>query len=51
MRLLQWFSGLKNPLACRRHRRLRFDPWVGKIPLKEGDPLEGEMATLSSILA
>ena len=30
---------------CRRCKRLRFDPWVGKIPL------EKEMATHSSILA
>ena len=34
-------------LACRsrRHKRHRFDPWVGKIPLEEG------MASHSSILA
>ena len=33
--------------ACqrRRHKRRRFDPWIGKIPLEEG------MATHSSILA
>ena len=30
---------------CRRHKRLEFDHWAGKIPLKEG------MATHSSILA
>ena len=22
----------KEPPACRRHKRCRFDPWVGKIP-------------------
>ena len=37
---------LKEPTCqCRRHKRCRFDPWVGKIPL------EKEMATHSSILA
>ena len=30
---------------CRRHKRFRFDPWVGKTPL------EKEMATHTSILA
>ena len=35
---------VKNPL-CRRPKRCRFDPWVGKTPLEEG------MATHSSILA
>ena len=36
----------KEP-ACqnRRHKRLGFDPWVGKIPRRRG------MATHSSILA
>ena len=37
---------VKNPLAnAVRHKRLGFDPWIGKIPLEEG------MATHSSILA
>ena len=37
---------LKEPTCqCRRHKRCRFDPWVGKIPLEKG------MATHSSILA
>ena len=38
-------SGKAPPCQCRRQKRLRFDPWVGKIPL------EKEMATYSSILA
>ena len=39
-------AGGKEPVCqCRRHKRLGFDPWVGKIPLEEG------MATHSSILA
>ena len=36
---------VKNSCQCRRHKRNRFDLWVGKIPLEE------EMATHSSILA
>ena len=32
-------------------RRLRFDSWVRKILLGQENPLEKEMATLSSILA
>ena len=52
-RVLEWdaiaFSpggagGKKSPCQCRRRKRLRFDPWVGKIPWKR-------MATHSSILA
>ena len=36
----------KEPASqCRRHKRRRFDAWMGK------DPLEKEMATHSSILA
>ena len=38
-------SGKAQPCQCRRRKRLRFDPWVGKIPL------EKEMAIHSSILA
>jgi len=37
--------GKESACQCRRCKRHRFDPWVGKIPL------EKEMATLSSILA
>ena len=37
-------SGKEPACQCRRHKRLGFDPWVGKIP-KDG------MATYSSILA
>ena len=25
-------SGKESACQCRRHERLRFDPWVGKIP-------------------
>ena len=39
------FSGKEPACQCRRHKRLRFDPWVRKIPLEVG------MATHSSILA
>ena len=42
MGLLRGLSGKGSACQC---RRLRFDPWVGKIPLEE------EMATHSSILA
>ena len=38
-------SGKEPVCQCRRHKRLRFDPWVGKSPLEES------MATHSSILA
>ena len=31
-RLPQWFKRQKLSLQCRRHRTLRFNPWVGKIP-------------------
>ena len=39
-RALQGFpggaNGSKEPVCkCRRHRRLRFDPWVGKIPWRK----------------
>ena len=41
---------------CRRHKRCGFDPWVRKIPWREGratqeDPLEEGRATHSSIPA
>ena len=29
-------SGRELTCQCRRHKRLRFNPWVGKIPLEEG---------------
>ena len=38
-------SGKEFACQCKRHKRLGFDPWVGKIPLEEG------MATHCSILA
>ena len=37
-------SGKQAARQCRRHRRLRCDPWVGKVP-------GGGHATHSSILA
>ena len=27
----RWLSGKESTIPCRRCRRLRFDPWVGKI--------------------
>ena len=43
--LPRWLSGKESTCQCRRHRRYRFNPWVGKIPLQE------EMTTHSNILA
>ena len=43
--LSRWLSGKESACPCRRHKRHKFDPWVGKIPL------EKEMATHASILA
>ena len=40
--LPSWFSGKESACQC---RRLRFDPWVRKIPL------EKEMSTNSGVLA
>jgi len=41
----RWCYGKEPASQCRRHKRLGFDPWVGKIPL------EKEAASHSSILA
>ena len=30
--LLSWISSKEFAWQCRRHKRCRFDPWVGKIP-------------------
>ena len=30
--LARWLEQWRIRLQCRRHRRCRFDPWVGKIP-------------------
>ena len=30
--LPRWLSGKEFTCQCRRHRRLRFDPWVRKLP-------------------
>ena len=38
-------SSKESACQCMRHKRRRFSPWVGKIPLEEG------VATHSSILA
>ena len=48
MVLIPWWgfpggSEVKNPISCqhRRHKRYRFDPWVGKAPQKgNGNPLQ-----------
>ena len=34
---LRWFSGKHHACQCRRPRRFRFDPWVGKIPEEGND--------------
>ena len=43
--LLIVMNGKELSCQCRRHKRHRFDPWVGRIPLEKG------MATHTSILA
>ena len=30
--LPRWCCGKESACQCRKHKRLRFDPWVGKIP-------------------
>ena len=30
----RWQSGKESTRKCRRHKRFRFNPWVGKIPWK-----------------
>ena len=30
--LPRWCSGQESACQCRRHKRCRFSPWVGKIP-------------------
>ena len=30
--LPRWCSGKESACQCRRHKRLGFDPWIGKIP-------------------
>ena len=32
LELHRWLSGKESICQCRRHKRHRFDPWVGKIP-------------------
>ena len=32
LRIIVWHSGKEPTWWCRRLKRLRFDPWVGKIP-------------------
>ena len=34
---LRGFSGKHHACQCRRPRRFRFDPWVGKIPGEGND--------------
>ena len=36
-KLLRWYSGKQHACQCRRPRRFRFDPWVGKIPGEGND--------------
>ena len=31
-----WLTGLRIHVQYRRHRRLGFDPWIGKIPFGRG---------------
>ena len=40
----RWHSGKEPACRYRRHKRHRFDPWVGKIPLEKG------MATPLSVI-
>ena len=35
MGLPRWLSGKESACQCRRHRRCRFSPWVGKIPWRK----------------
>ena len=44
-RLPWWLTGYGICLQCRRHRRRRFDPWVGKFPWRR------KMETHSTVLA
>ena len=30
--LPRWLNGKESACQCRRHKRCRFNPWVGKIP-------------------
>ena len=39
--LPRWRSGKESACWCRRHKKCRFDPWVGKIPGEgNGNPLQ-----------
>ena len=33
-----WFSGKESTCQCRRHKRHRFDPWIGEIPWRRALP-------------
>ena len=35
--LPRWDSGKESACQCRRHKRHRFDLWVGKTPSGEGN--------------
>ena len=48
--LPRWHGGKESACQCRRHKRLRFDPWDGTRDDSLDDFLEEEMATHSSIL-
>ena len=30
--LPKWLSGKESACQCRRHKKCRFNPWIGKIP-------------------
>ena len=39
LRLSRWFSGKESACQCRRHKRIGFSLWVGKIPWsRKGQP-------------
>ena len=33
--LSKWFCGKESTCQCRRRKRLKFDPWLGKIPWRK----------------
>ena len=40
-RLPKWLSGKESACQCKEYRRLRFDPWIGKITGEgNGNPLQ-----------
>ena len=56
MGLPWWLSGKESTSKCGRHRRLRFNPWVGKIPwrrerLPTAVVVPGEFHEMRSLMA